>query len=591
MSKQFNGTFSYRNSGDERLEPLSEPKHEGNGDRQPRLSSDLKCLSNSSLLQAISLDKQSQSRDLSDLVGPLAGMLLSGLSRPEWECRVEAIQAIVLWGKQAPPEILEALGQALFDTARPVRKAAAEVMREVGGKAQKNALRLAMEDPEWTVRVPVVQALGSLGKDAPIGALVHALKDEDESVRVAAVWALVGLGVEILTQPLEESDEIMSWSSWEQGKRTPLHALKSVLFEDEVEIVRLAVVEALGKLGNQAPRELIVLALRDEDELVRAAAAKALGSLGERTLIEPLIFKLKDENEMVRFEVATALGRVYEQLHSQLSREFLLHLLEDENEDVQALAAWALGEQGEQASLEPLAFALENSSERVQLVIAWAIEQICERATLEAQGSTFVDVCDSNREVTQELKMLDTQNPVESLLMRLIDFVEDKKGFVTAEVYNEEILVLSCGYEKDEKPICDVLSGLQGGSVQVERLEDALSGEDEVVRGFTSQVAKRLRKRPWTEAFIVSLDIDRNENISKQDLPAKVVASFVGYNQVRFDDLSIRQSADIRFGKGRYRFLDEKVNAWIDRWESHVPSSSLHLQNVRLWYGSAASLH
>jgi HEAT repeat protein len=346
-------------------------------------------------------------------------LLLAALSSSEWKARVEAIRTIELLGLRISPWLIKALEDALRDTSKYVRAAAAQALGEVGGKAQKTALLLAVSDPEWNVRAAVIQALGALGQDAPVETLVNALADEDETVRETAVWALKGLGIERLAQPLAEHVEmileIAGGTLEAVEERTPLDMLVSAL-NDEHAIVRAAAVKALGELGQQVPLELFVRvlegALKDTDELVRATSAetlgelrkqippallikaleaalkdnaelvrtattRALGKLGEQAPIEQLILMLKDSGETVRLEASIALGKLFEQVHKRITAVTLLNLLKDEHEDVRAIAAWALGERGEEVAVEPLILlTLDDSSEKVRSVAVWALDQL-----------------------------------------------------------------------------------------------------------------------------------------------------------------------------------------------------------------------
>src|SRR5436853_7449943 len=86
--------------------------------------------------------------------------------------------------------------------------------------------------------------------------------------------------------------------------RTQVDSLAATLSHGQWSI-RVAAVQALGKLEGQVPvASLVVALLADEHEAVRAAASRQLGELGERVPVEPLIYALDDPSWMVRADAA-----------------------------------------------------------------------------------------------------------------------------------------------------------------------------------------------------------------------------------------------------------------------------------------------
>lgn len=120
--------------------------------------------------------------------------------------------------------------------------------------------------------------------------------------------------------------------------------------------VRVASVQALGKLQGKAPVTSLVGALTDEHDAVRAAAARALGELGEHIPVEPLVKALGDPSWNVRTDAIATLGT----LGARAPIQPLLHAMRDEDGTVRAAAVQALGNIGERVSIEVLVSALDD---------------------------------------------------------------------------------------------------------------------------------------------------------------------------------------------------------------------------------------
>lgn len=141
---------------------------------------------------------------------------------------------------------------------------------------------------------------------------------------------------------------------------------------DPVWSLRIAAVQAIATMSEEAPIELLLSALKDEDSSVRAAAARVLGRLGEHAPVEPLVAALQDAEWYVRATSAQSLGK----LRGRIPVAALIEVLDDEDEAVRAAAAWALGEAGEQAPLEPLVTALNDPAWSVREAAVLALSEL-----------------------------------------------------------------------------------------------------------------------------------------------------------------------------------------------------------------------
>jgi hypothetical protein len=151
--------------------------------------------------------------------------------------------------------------------------------------------------------------------------------------------------------------------------------------------VRVEAAQQLGKIGKQAPLELLLVTLRDEQSGVRAAAARALGHNPRQAAIPALVATLDDPEWLVRVEVVMALGSLPE----SAPLEPLLTAAHDGDAAVRAAAIWALGEVGTEQAVEQLQSALQDDDWSVREAATLALGQRAARAALPPLLSTRLD--------------------------------------------------------------------------------------------------------------------------------------------------------------------------------------------------------
>lgn len=410
--------------------------------------------------------------------------IISGLSDPLWERRMEAIRTLETKEKQIGDEEILALQS------------------------------IAKDDPEEKLRAAAVEALGRLEMQAPIAAFLVALTDPSWEVRTTAAQAL-----------------------GKQGERVPRECLIRTLEEEGDESVREAVVRALGKRKKHMPVDLLRTILRkDESWLVREAAAWALGQLGENVPLQQLSYALRcDENERVRMTAAQSLGQ---SLRREAERP-LLEALHDKDEEVQRMAAWALQQLDEQtrgmhhwgrtqhfdSSLTPFEEALTFSKER---------EKLSQEKKEKKQAKISSPVWGESWE---DLAL--------QALQELTQFISDKRGFLHQStllnaVEGERTLLLSCFYEQAgsflQKKVLQPVEKV----TEVESLEAALQSQDEGIQIAIRQAFEAWEERQWQDLLIVSFAFFHPLEEEKRECkPLRVIVSGMGCERVRKDDPSV----------------------------------------------------
>jgi HEAT repeat protein len=245
-------------------------------------------------------------------------------------------------GPVAPQSVHTALLGAFKDKSVSVRYAARTALGNMGPKAVVE-LQKALTGNDNELRVGAAQTLGLIGRAAKdvipelkgaIGDLIALGKAEKQgkALREAAMQALGHLGRQ-------------------DGKDDTIRpALSEVLENDPSRDMCLAAVQALGSMGEQAVKNLIVV-LTDQKfkeegyDDVRRSAASALGRIGKTA--GEAVTKLRhvlaeDPDGDVRAAAALALGLIGAEPRKAVSI-LLLKLKEDRDYSVRRNAASALG--------------------------------------------------------------------------------------------------------------------------------------------------------------------------------------------------------------------------------------------------------
>jgi HEAT repeat protein len=176
---------------------------------------------------------------------------------------------------------------ALALTDRDESSAAGTVaVLKAGGARAVPVLVQALGDPDAQVRLKAADALGAVGRDA-VPALGSALNEGPTPVRIAAARALARLGPEAaealpaLRSALSDGEPLvvaMAVAALGRTGRGAVPALVGVFQTNSAVQVRLAALEALGRLGPDAAAAVPVLvqAAKEEDDPVGEAAGEAL---------------------------------------------------------------------------------------------------------------------------------------------------------------------------------------------------------------------------------------------------------------------------------------------------------------------------
>lgn len=226
-------------------------------------------------------------------------------------------EVVRLMASYPASEVRDALLIALEDPDPAVRQEAAHTAGQVRLPDAAALLLGWLEDPDADVRASAAEALGAIGDPRPIPSLVRALGDASADVRRAAVLALAALDDPSVVVPLlgrldDDDPEVRAEAAGALARLGDERAVVPLVGRgrDESPEVRTAVYRALGALGDRRAVAALIQSLRDESEDARLAAIAALGRLGSPRAVPPLVELLAERDPRVAQGAVAALGAV-----------------------------------------------------------------------------------------------------------------------------------------------------------------------------------------------------------------------------------------------------------------------------------------
>lgn len=242
-----------------------------------------------------------------------------------------------------------------------------------------------LQSPEMQQRYEAIERLGETGNRDAIGPLIdilrHALDTWDERFLVTpAIRALGRLkakeAVPVLLQALENSLVYVKTDAAEalgelDGDGEVLERLKRTLASDEHKEVREGVLRGLAGMRDPEAIQLLVdVVENDPDPEMKEEAIRALGRSRQLDALPALThFYRQESNERMRIEVIQALSNIA----AASSAEFLINALYDDNPEIRACAAMALGQLRSSLAERPLKVLLTDPVPHVRRSAAMAL--------------------------------------------------------------------------------------------------------------------------------------------------------------------------------------------------------------------------
>ena len=300
------------------------------------------------------------------------------------------------------------LSVALTDADPLVRLAAAEGLGGIEDPRAVEALSKALRgDESVEVRRMAAWALGEIEDAAGVPALSDALRsDRDEEVRRMSAWALGEIesatAVEALGAALKDSSpEVRKTAVWALGEIESANGVPHLLpfLKDENSEIRSQAAWALGEI--ESPRAVTALsaAIDDRDPKVREMVVWALGEIEDANAVGALSKALGDASVGVRRKAAWAIGELDIEGEAPAA---LIEATRDQDREVRKIAAHALGEIGDPASVPALAALARGQDNALRYAAVHALSEIEDSAAVEVLVELLKDADPEVRKIAAQ---------------------------------------------------------------------------------------------------------------------------------------------------------------------------------------------
>ena len=290
---------------------------------------------------------------VADFVPEATQIVRQGLDDEDPRIRVHAIE-VVATTKQI--KLMPRVQRLLKDQFVRVRFAAALAVGDLEYHLAERELAELLNTDNDNVRIAAAYAMGKLGSADSFEVLRKALTGSDQTVRANAALLLGKSGDKralmflYIAMRQEDSDDKVRFQAAESiamlGDDRIMPKLWATVFSAYAD-VRVVGVRAMGALGTEKAREVLITKLDDDVLEVRLAAAEQLGMLGE-TAAEPVVLDVfrrnltarmrGEELERIRVLTALAIGRI----GTPYLARYLPRMLKDESKSVRIAAAKAV---------------------------------------------------------------------------------------------------------------------------------------------------------------------------------------------------------------------------------------------------------
>ena len=234
-------------------------------------------------------DEETRLQGLRQLAGVDAeqslALIFRGLGDESWRVRKEAI-ALFLRLPISRERVGEVVNFLYAEENAGLRNAAVEVLTRLGREAVPELIAHA-HSCDHDVRKFIVDILGDIGDESAVPVLIAALADDDGNVRAAAAENLGKLraaaGVPALLDAMEHPDLLLQFTILDSLSRIGAAVPYSRLMPFKGEkLLRKALVDCLGNVGDAAAVDELVGSLRDPMRNVREAAVLAVDHFARR---------------------------------------------------------------------------------------------------------------------------------------------------------------------------------------------------------------------------------------------------------------------------------------------------------------------
>jgi len=295
--------------------------------------------------------------------------------------------------KKLKSQALEIIQQALSDTDPRIRSNASEIVAETNQVRLMPKVEKLLKDDYVPVRFSAAVAIGDAQYKLAQDSIIKLLNDPDINIQIASAYAMIRLGNKDASYEKQISDALTNKDQTiranatailgKLGNKDNLPKLYWTLKDtDSLDMVRFQALESIAMLGDEEIIAKIwptVISSFNDDRVV---GIRALGLLGTEKAKEILITKLDDDVLEVRLAAAAQLGKLNDttgeaEVLEVFEKNLTSGLPKPEQESVNFFAALAIGEIATGPLIQNLPAFLQNDSKLVRLAAAKAVLQ-CE---------------------------------------------------------------------------------------------------------------------------------------------------------------------------------------------------------------------
>ncbi len=334
-------------------------------------------------------------------------LLFASLGDESWRVRKEAVDTILLYTATADLA-RELIALLSVHGNAGLRNSVVEVLQTFGSSVLPQLFE-ALQDNDPGVRKFIVDILGGIGDPSSVAKLVLVLHDEDSNVAAAAAESLGLIGdeqaVPDLLNALDRDEFLLRYAILKAlvkiGAPVPLGKITHLA---ENPLMKKALYECIGMVGNYEAANLLAEALHDRNRTVRAAAVVALDSIRRRSsqeeieesidpclrllvgseTVENLLLMHGNQDSRVKLAVIAILGAIKD------LRAIDLFLMEYREEKMRQSILAALGSLGEEGG-EQLHNRFASADDETRCIIAHIAGELRLRACVRIAAAGLSD--------------------------------------------------------------------------------------------------------------------------------------------------------------------------------------------------------
>ncbi len=301
--------------------------------------------------------------------------------------------SMVVDGDTVHKSALSILQKATESSNPLIRANAIEALRYAQSNVLETIVRIGLGDENRGVRFVATMLIGEQHLCNLTPFLEPLLLDESESVQAAAMFSKYKCGNRVNLNPLSamlnsKNPELRGNAAMIFGKlgnessikllRDALQSMPSTITPIRRRLINLQVAESLVLLGDTDELEVIRAAIfsSSKEAELTAIACQIAGRLHDievTSTLESIMLTPNRYPDEIRLIAATALAEINP---SRMPMEAVLRFTSSDSANLRSQSAIALGVQGNQLSLGPLALMMEDYDPLVQISAAGAVLRI-----------------------------------------------------------------------------------------------------------------------------------------------------------------------------------------------------------------------